>query len=148
MDSNTLGKFLRSLRKSHGYTQEFVASKLNIIHQTYSHYETGRITPPADSLYLLARLYNISVEQLLQLTLPSPLQEKDTPPMTQPIPSDELSSFLEYMNEPVNYTKFKHLSSQEKRILFYFQQLNHKNQHKLIEIARLELQFQESSRKL
>ena len=50
---NPLGDRLKALRKRSGYSQEFVASKLNIIRQTYSHYETGRIIPPIDSLYHL-----------------------------------------------------------------------------------------------
>ena len=65
MTGNSLGTYLKSLRKSNGYSQEFVASSLNIIRQTYSHYETGRIIPPVDSLYNLAMLYHISSDVLL-----------------------------------------------------------------------------------
>ncbi len=143
MDSNALGKYLRSLRKSHGYTQEFVASKLNIIHQTYSHYETGRISPPADSLYLLAKLYNISADQLLYLTLPDSLQEEASPKPSHP-PSDELADYLNYINEPEHYIKYRHLSSSEKRMLYYFQKLSHMNQDKILEILKLEIKFQKS----
>ena len=53
MTGNSLGTYLKSLRKSNGYSQEFVASSLNIIRQTYSHYETGRIIPPVDSYTIL-----------------------------------------------------------------------------------------------
>lgn len=147
MESNALGNFLRSLRKAHGYTQEFVASKLNIIHQTYSHYENGRITPSADSLYLLARLYQIPVEQLLQLTLPPSERDNDTTPLHYSIPSDELTSFLNYINEPSNYAKYKNLSPTEKRMLYYFQKLTRNNQAKIIETIKLELQFQEPIQK-
>lgn len=61
----TLPEYLRQLRISRHYRQNFVASKLNISRQTYSHYETGRIRPPAGALYSLARLYEIPVENLL-----------------------------------------------------------------------------------
>ncbi len=44
-----------------------MASSLNIIRQTYSHYETGRIIPPVDSLYNLAMLYHISSESCLAM---------------------------------------------------------------------------------
>ena len=61
----TLPEYLRQLRISSHYRQNFVASRLNISRQTYSHYETGRIRPPAGALYGLARLYGIPVENLL-----------------------------------------------------------------------------------
>ena len=46
-----------------------MASSLNIIRQTYSHYETGRIIPPVDSLYNLAMLYHISSDILLNYAM-------------------------------------------------------------------------------
>ena len=69
MTGNSLGTYVKSLRKSNGYSQEFVASSLNIIRQTYSHYETGRIIPPVDSLYNLAMLYHISSDILLNYAM-------------------------------------------------------------------------------
>lgn len=65
----TLPGYLRELRKSHHYKQDFVASQLGIIRQTYSHYETGRVTPPVKSLCKLAKLYGIPAESLLTLVL-------------------------------------------------------------------------------
>lgn len=43
MSGKPLEKYLKELRKSYNYSQEYVASQLNITRQTYSHYETGRI---------------------------------------------------------------------------------------------------------
>ena len=65
----TLPEYLKELRKSHHYKQDFVASQLNIIRQTYSHYETGRVTPPVKALCKLAELYDVPVEKLLALIL-------------------------------------------------------------------------------
>ncbi len=65
----TLPEYLRQLRVSHHYRQNYIAGKLNISRQTYSHYETGRIRPPAGALYGLARLYGIPVENLLSLMM-------------------------------------------------------------------------------
>ena len=147
MTSNELGKFLRSLRKAHGYTQEFVASKLNIIYQTYSHYENGRIVPSGDALFLLARLYQIPVEQLLKLTVPPSERDDDLPSSYYPVEADELNSFLEYISKPSNCSKYKNLSPNEKRLLYYFQQLTYRNQSKLIEMAKVEVNFQEPTHK-
>lgn len=65
----TLPGYLKELRKLHHYKQDFVASQLNIIRQTYSHYETGRVTPPVKALCRLAELYEIPVENLLAFIL-------------------------------------------------------------------------------
>ena len=48
MQNTTLDQYLKELRKACNYSQEFVASHLNITRQTYSHYETGRIIPPTN----------------------------------------------------------------------------------------------------
>ena len=69
MQNTTLDQYLKELRKACNYSQEFVASHLNITRQTYSHYETGRIIPPTNSLYNIAKLYGIPVENLLDLVV-------------------------------------------------------------------------------
>ncbi len=65
----TLGTKLKELRKLNNYPQEYVASSLGIIRQTYSHYETGKRMPSPEMLYKLSLLYNISVESLMKLTM-------------------------------------------------------------------------------
>lgn len=142
MNSNELGQYLRNLRKSHGYTQEYVASQLNIIHQTYSHYETGRITPPADAIYLLARFYRLPAERILRLTIPNNTQEDIVPNQFSIETAGELNAFIEYMHEPTHQVKYKHLSPKEKRVLYYYQKLDPHNQDKILDMIRLELKHQ------
>ncbi len=142
MKTNELGQYLRDLRKSHGYTQEYVASQLNIIHQTYSHYETGRIMPPADALYLLARLYHIPAEHLLRLTIPNNPYQDIVPNQFNVETAEELNAFLEHMKEPTQYVKYKHLSPKEKRVLYYYQKLNQINQDKILDMIKLEIKHQ------
>ena len=67
MSKIQLTVLLKQLRKDHGYSQEYVAEKLHIVRSTYSHYETGRITPSVDSLANLARLYAIPFGIMLSL---------------------------------------------------------------------------------
>ena len=142
MKTNELGQYLKDLRKSHGYTQEYVASQLNIIHQTYSHYETGRNIPPVDALYLLAKFYRIPIEQLLCLTLPDKDIDIISSNQYYMETSEELSAFVEYMKEPAQSVKYKYLSPKEKRALYYFQKLNQTNQDKLLDFLRLEIKYQ------
>ncbi len=68
MNEKKLGRYLKGLRKSKGYTQEFVASNLGISRQAYSHYETNRVIPPNDICYKIASLYSISPDNLIALS--------------------------------------------------------------------------------
>lgn len=64
MKDNRLGIYLKNLRKEKGFTQKYVAEKLGILRQTYSHYETGRIIPPYLMLCKLSELYSIPIENV------------------------------------------------------------------------------------
>lgn len=66
MEENILGKELKRLRKERKLSQEEVAECLQIRRQTYSHYETGRIQPPARKLCALAAIFEIPMSGLLQ----------------------------------------------------------------------------------
>lgn len=141
MQNNMLGQYLKNLRRTYGYTQEYVASQLNIIHQTYSHYETGRIIPPTDALYNLAKLYHIPPEELMRLAV----THNDLSDDTQiPISSSsmELSNFLEYIEAPSNQKKFKYLTRREKLFLYYYQQLDFDHQDEMTEILKIKYNFQ------
>ncbi len=59
---------LMELRKENNYTQNFVATYLNIKQNTYSQYENGLREIPLESLAKLARLYNTSVDYIIGLT--------------------------------------------------------------------------------
>lgn len=56
---------LKELRKQNHYSQEYVAEQLNISRQAISHWENGRAYPDIDNLVLLAELYGVSVDELL-----------------------------------------------------------------------------------
>ena len=110
---------LRELRKAHSYTQDYVATALGVARQTYSHYETGKRTPDDETLYKLAGLYEISVDDLIQLTLSLDRNiYYDAPAPTQ---SGEIfDDFLKYLNSPENQKKYQHFTYLEKELLYYF----------------------------
>ncbi|MDE7164994.1 MAG: helix-turn-helix domain-containing protein [Clostridiales bacterium] len=56
---------LSALRKSHNYTQEQIASKLNVTRQTVSKWEMGLSEPSLDLLDKLADIYGCSVDELM-----------------------------------------------------------------------------------
>ena len=59
---------IKTLREDRDITQREIASYLHIAQNTYSQYETGKITFTADVLIKLARFYGVPVDYLLGLT--------------------------------------------------------------------------------
>ena len=55
------------LRKSHSYTQQYVADYLKIDRSNYSKYELGKLEPNIYMLISLSKLYGVSVAYLLGL---------------------------------------------------------------------------------
>lgn len=133
---NSLGQRLKELRKVYNYSQDYVAEVLGISRQSYSHYETGRRKPSTEMLYKLSALYNVSLDDLLQLSID--FDENvfyEAPKKSQS--SDELSQFLEYFNNPKNKKKYKYHSNLEKELLYYFQKSSDSDKKELIEIAKI-----------
>lgn len=63
--SKQLGAKLKQLRIESGLTQTYVGAKLNIGNKTISDYERGISEPDTTVLKELARLYGISIDELL-----------------------------------------------------------------------------------
>ena len=59
---------LKELREQEHYSQTEIAEKLNIKQNTYSQYETGQRQIPIAVLINLAKIYNVSVDYILELT--------------------------------------------------------------------------------
>lgn len=60
---------LKYLRKELNLTQQQVADGLGIERSAYTYYEKGTTNPKIKTLCLLARMYNISVDELLDLDI-------------------------------------------------------------------------------
>jgi len=68
---------LVSLRKSNNLSQEALAEKLGISRQAVSKWERAEASPDTDNLILLARLYHISLDELLKTEDEIPMPEPD-----------------------------------------------------------------------
>ena len=136
LNHHALGKKLKELRMAHSYTQDYVASVLNIARQTYSHYETGKRTPSTETLYQLSQLYQISMNELMPVPVNiGPVVFYDFPGQTQS--SDDLEDFLKYVNEPNNKKKYLHHTILEKELLYYFGKLNKEDKEEIIEFTKI-----------
>ena len=56
---------LKRLRKIHQYTQENVAEKINVSRQSIAKWENGESTPDIDTLIKLSKLYNVTLDNLV-----------------------------------------------------------------------------------
>lgn len=59
---------LKELREENKYTQRYVAEILNIRQNTYSQYENEKREIPIRALIVLSKLYDVSVDYILELT--------------------------------------------------------------------------------
>lgn len=59
------GAQMKKLRTSRGLTQEQVAQKLNVSRQTISSWENNRNLPDLEMVVLIARIFNISLDNLI-----------------------------------------------------------------------------------
>ena len=64
-----LNENIKKLRKIKGFTQEELASKLNVTRQTISKWEKGYSVPDAEILEKLAEIFETNVSQLLSGTI-------------------------------------------------------------------------------
>lgn len=55
---------IRALREDHTKTQTQIAELLRIGQKTYSDYELGKTRIPVDSLIVLAKLYDVSMDYI------------------------------------------------------------------------------------
>ncbi len=66
--AKSLGETLKAHRTSRGFTQEYVAEALGVSRQAVSKWENGTSDPSTANLMALAKLYGLSVDELLHQT--------------------------------------------------------------------------------
>ena len=55
---------IRELREDNDFTQQNIADLLHIGQRTYSDYESGKTRIPVDSLIILAKFYDVSIDYI------------------------------------------------------------------------------------
>lgn len=59
---------IRALREDGDFTQSQIAALLNVGQKTYSDYELGKTRIPIESIIVLARHYNVSMDYICGIT--------------------------------------------------------------------------------
>lgn len=55
---------IREIREDNGLTQQIIANLLHVGQRTYSDYESGKTRIPIDSILILAKYYNVSMDYI------------------------------------------------------------------------------------
>lgn len=77
---------LVTLRRTHGLSQEELASRIGVSRQAVSKWERAEASPDTDNLILLARLYHVSLDELLSVS--EPVSGEEAAPEEDSLPSE------------------------------------------------------------
>lgn len=66
MNINIISRYLQFLRKSHNYTQDDLAKRLEISRQAVSKWETGATLPDLEVLLKISKIYGITINDILE----------------------------------------------------------------------------------
>ena len=78
MNQEKIGTFLKELRREKNMTQEQLSEKLNVNNRTISRWENARTMPDFDMMIELAKLYDVSIEELLNGERTADMMNKQT----------------------------------------------------------------------
>jgi len=62
---SAFGEFLYALRKENGMTQAELAERLSVTNKAVSKWETGEAMPESNLLLPIARIFGVTVDELL-----------------------------------------------------------------------------------
>lgn len=87
----SFGTKLRDLRVAHGLTQTQLGEKLNLSKSNISKYESDDIEPNFAALKSISKLFNVSIDYLLERTDESDLSTKKQAAETDSLPKEEIT---------------------------------------------------------
>ena len=70
---------IRSLREDNDYSQREIAQLINVGQRTYCDYELGKTRIPVDSLMILAKYYNVSMDYICGISDQRKIFPQETP---------------------------------------------------------------------
>lgn len=121
----TIGDRLKSLRESLDLKQKDVAIKLQLNNKTLSNYENNVSSPDPTTIKLLCEFYNVSSDYLLGISKLNPPNTSNTYLETVSIQTPlTLENRCNYKNNTISSYS---LSSEETKILMYYNRLNEEN---------------------
>lgn len=107
MDAKLIGKNISYLRKTKNLTQFELAQKLFVSNKAISKWETGEGVPDINNILQIAKMFNVSVEDLINKDIFS-VTKPETLNSNEVMEADVLSSKI---NEPTNADKMEQKES-------------------------------------
>ena len=65
MDMQKIGVFLAELRKEKNLTQDELGEQIGVTNKTVSRWENGNYLPPVETLQILSKFYDVSINEIL-----------------------------------------------------------------------------------
>ncbi len=116
-----VGENLRKIRVAHKLTQNEVAESLGLERSTYTCYEIGKTEPSIKSLLKMAKMYNVSVSQLVNDC------EEEAPQGVKVVAGELLSA----ETDPISLLK-----KDERLLLVAYRLLNEKDKEEVLKKIR------------
>ena len=115
MDLVQIGKFIAELRKEQELTQEQLGEKIGVTNKTVSRWENGNYLPPADVLFAMSQLFDVSVNELLsgKRLLAEEYKEAAETNLTQTLKASSFS-----LKERIDFYKAKWLKEHSSIMVF------------------------------
>jgi len=126
---------LKRLRQNNSFTQQQVADALNIDRSTYAYYESGKTTPDINALIKLARVFNVSFNDLLE--------DENLPQGV----ADTGRSEYRYQNRARISNTVYELTKAEKQLIIYFRIMSPERQKELLDKLADKIDSLEQQRK-
>lgn len=121
---NMLSQTLKRLRENCGYTQQQVADALNIDRSTYTYYETAKTTPDINTIIKLAKIFNVTYNDIL-----------DDDPSSSVSVGDYGSKSSTPKRHSKNSSLIYELSKNEKQLVIYFRLMDKESQKEFLDEA-------------
>lgn len=118
-----LSKVLREYREAAGLKQQQVADAVGVKRSAYAYYETGQSSPKLKTLTRLAKIYNLTVDELL-----AGAEYDDTGVLKAKLPDGD----PEYDTGRKTSDKFNQLTEFEKSVLLKVRLMDFDEKEKLI----------------
>lgn len=123
-----LSQTLKRLRENSGYTQQQIANALSVERSTYSYYETGKTTPDIKTLSKLAKIFNVSLSEILESEERARIQSLQ-----------DFSSDLYYDIDSKNTNHIYELTKKEKAVISLYRALPGEAQNEVLDSLKSEV---------
>lgn len=136
MKKKSLALKLLELRQAHDLTQKQLCESLNIGRSTYSYFETGSRIPDVETLLLIARYYDVSLDELV--TDSKPRRASET--AGAECPDIQILHHLMSKNIPIDFVM--ELSKADFDFLYNYKELTDENKAEMQYLMNYKLRKQ------